>query len=80
MIKVGSRIPDMEAEAYHKGEIKKISFSDYRGKWLVLAFYPADFTFVCPTELEELAENYDEFKENDAELLSISTDTTFLRQ
>jgi len=80
MIKVGSRIPDMEAEAYHKGEIKKISFSDYRGKWLVLAFYPADFTFVCPTELEELAENYDEFKENDAELLSISTDTAYVHK
>ena len=55
-MKVGEEIPDFELEAYHEGEIKKLRLNDFRGKWLVIAFYPADFTFVCPTELEELAE------------------------
>ena len=80
MIKVGGKIPDMEAEAYHEGDIRKIRLSDYRGKWLVMAFYPADFTFVCPTELEELAENYEEFKASDAEVISISTDTAYVHK
>ena len=57
-----------------------MNLSDYRGKWLVLAFYPADFTFVCPTELEELAEMYDQFKESGAEIMSVSTDTVFVHK
>jgi len=80
MIKVGEKIPDIEAEAFHEEQIKKIRLSDYRGKWLVLAFYPADFTFVCPTELEELAEYYEEFKKNNAEILSINTDTAYVHK
>jgi peroxiredoxin (alkyl hydroperoxide reductase subunit C) len=51
--------------------------SDYAGKWLVLFFYPADFTFVCPTELKDLNKTYPELKENNAELLVVSTDTVF---
>lgn len=80
MVKIGEKIPDFEAEAFYENEIKKIKFSDFRGKWLVLAFYPADFTFVCPTELEELADNYEEFKKAKAEVLSISTDTAFVHK
>ena len=80
IMKIGEEIPDIEAEAYHEGEIKKIRLHDYKGKWLVLAFYPADFTFVCPTELEELAEYYDEFRKLDAEILSISTDTAYVHK
>ena len=80
IMKIGDKIPDMEVEAFHEGEVKKIRLSDFRGKWLVIAFYPADFTFVCPTELEELAEYYDEFKKNDAEVISVSTDTAYVHK
>ena len=58
-VKVGHAIPDFEREIYHEDAIKKVKLSDYRGKWLVLFFYPADFTFVCPTELEEMALLYE---------------------
>lgn len=72
--------PDFTAEAYHEDKIKKISLSDYRGKWVVLFFYPADFTFVCPTELAELAKNYNEFKKLGAEVISVSVDTVFVHK
>lgn len=80
MIKIGQKIPDFELEAFHQNRIKKIKFSDYKGKWLVLLFYPADFTFICPTELEEAAENYSVFQKLGAEILSISTDTVFVHK
>ena len=80
MIKVGDRLPDIELEAYHNDEIKKINLADYRGKWLVLVLYPADFTFVCPTELEEVAEYYDKFREAGAEVMSVSTDTVYVHK
>ena len=54
-----------------------MSISDFKGKWLILFFYPADFTFVCPTELEEMADNYEKFKKEGAEVVSVSTDTVF---
>lgn len=71
---------DFTAEAYQGDQIKKIKLSDYRGKWVVLFFYPADFTFVCPTELGELAKHYEEFKKLDAEILSVSVDTVFVHK
>ncbi len=77
MVKINEKIPDFELDAFQNEEIRKIRLSDYRGKWLVLIFYPADFTFVCPTELEEAAECYGEFKKLNAEVLSVSTDTAF---
>ncbi len=80
MIKIGQKIPDFNIEAYHQGKIKKIKLSDYRGKWLVLLFYPADFTFICPTELEEAAKYYPEFQKLGAEILSVSTDTVFVHK
>jgi peroxiredoxin (alkyl hydroperoxide reductase subunit C) len=80
VIRVGDRIPDFELEAFHNNEIKKIRLSDYRGRWLVLVFYPADFTFICPTEIEEFAESYDEFRNLDAEVISISTDTVYVHK
>src|SRR3989338_6850812 len=80
MAEIGHEIPDFELEAFHEGEIRKLRLSDYRGKWLVLIFYPADFTFVCPTELEEAADNYDEFRQAGAEILSVSTDTAFVHK
>jgi len=77
---VGKEALDFEADAYHDGEIKKINLRDFRGKWVVLIFYPADFTFVCPTELEEMAEMYDEFRKVNADILSISTDTAYVHK
>ncbi len=74
MINIGSKIPDMQFEAFQGDDAKKLSFASFKNKWLVLIFYPADFTFVCPTELEEAAERYEEFKKLGAEVLSISTD------
>src|SRR3989344_2125440 len=65
-VKVGEVVPDFEFEAYQKDEIKKLSLSTLRGKWVVLVFYPADFTFICPTELEELAKLYPKFVEANA--------------
>lgn len=76
-VEINEEVPDMELEALHEGEIKKIKLSDYKGKWTILFFYPADFTFVCPTELEEMADMYGDFKNEDAEVLSVSTDTVF---
>ncbi|MEW6456371.1 MAG: alkyl hydroperoxide reductase subunit C [Acidobacteriota bacterium] len=80
MIQVNQKVPDFELSAYHNGEIKKIKLSDYKGKWVVLIFYPADFTFICPTELEEAADSYNEFKKLDAEVLSASTDTVYVHK
>jgi peroxiredoxin len=77
MLKIGQTIPEFELEAYHNDDISKIKLSDYRGKWVVMLFYPADFTFICPTELEEAAIMYDQFKAEGAEILSVSTDTAF---
>lgn len=80
MIKIGQKIPDLELEAFHNDETKKIKLSNYKGKWLVLLFYPADFTFICPTELEEATDLYEEFKKLGAEVLSVSTDTVFVHK
>lgn len=77
MAKVGHQVPDLECEVFYNGDVKKMRFSDYRDKWLVVFFYPADFTFVCPTELEELADSYQEFKKLDVEIMSMSADTIF---
>ena len=74
---VGKKIPDISLEIFQNNETKKIKFSDYIGKWLVLLFYPADFTFICPTELSEAADLYDKFEAEGAEVMSVSTDTVF---
>ncbi|MEK7514262.1 MAG: redoxin domain-containing protein [Patescibacteria group bacterium] len=76
-VSIGAKVPDWELDAYHKDDFKKIKLSNYKGKWLVLIFYPADFTFVCPTELEEAATHYSKFTEEGAEILSVSTDTKY---
>lgn len=73
-------IPDITLEAYHEDDTKEISLRKQKGKWLVLLFYPADFTFVCPTELESAAEHYKEFQKIGAEIMSISTDTVFVHK
>jgi peroxiredoxin (alkyl hydroperoxide reductase subunit C) len=80
MVKVGQDIPDFAMSVYHNEQIAEVKLSDYKGKWLVLVFYPADFTFVCPTELEEVAELYPQFQKAGAEVISVSTDTAFVHK
>ncbi len=76
-IEIGAPAPEFSAKAFHNDKIIDLKLSNYRGKWVVLAFYPADFTFICPTELVSLAENYSEFQKIKAEILSVSTDTVY---
>jgi len=78
MVKLNIEAPKFETMAYHQGEFKKVSLEDYKGKFVVLFFYPADFTFVCPTELEDMANNYNKLQKLGVEVLSISTDTHFV--
>lgn len=80
MISINHQVPDFELEVFQQEKIKKVKLSDYRGKWLVLFFYPADFTFVCPTELEELAEHYADLQQLEVEVMSVSTDTAFVHK
>ena len=79
-VKINQQVQDFEAKAFHENKVKKIKLSDYKGKWVVVFFYPADFTFVCPTELEELANNYAKLKSMNVEVLSVSTDTEFVHK
>lgn len=74
---IGSPAPVFEAKAYHNGKIVDVKLKDYKKKWVVLFFYPADFTFICPTELGELAENYEDLKKLNVEVFSVSTDTVY---
>lgn len=79
-IAIGQTVPDLEFEYFQDESFRKMKFSDLRGKWAVVVFYPADFTFVCPTELEELSHHYEAFKALGAEVLSVSTDTVFVHK
>lgn len=76
IVKIGYPAPYFEdMDAYHNGEYKKVSLHDYEGKWLVLFFYPRDFTFVCPTEIAAFGEHYEAFKKLGCEILGASTDS-----
>lgn len=77
MSKINDIIPEFNAQAYHNGEFKPVSSDDVKGKWSVFCFYPADFTFVCPTELGDLADHYEQLQELGVEVYSVSTDTHF---
>lgn len=74
---INTQIPEFSANAYHNGEFKTITNKDLEGKWAIFFFYPADFTFVCPTELVDMADKYAEFQKMGVEVLSVSTDTHF---
>lgn len=74
---INTEIKPFKATAFQNGEFVEITDADLKGKWSVVFFYPADFTFVCPTELEDLAEHYEEFKKLGVEIYSVSTDTHF---
>lgn len=75
MIKLGEKVPDFKEEAYVDGKFKKISLSDHKGEWVVLFFYPLDFTFVCPTEIRAFATKEKDFKKLDAVVIGASTDS-----
>ncbi|MBI3671801.1 redoxin domain-containing protein [Candidatus Azambacteria bacterium] len=77
---IGQKVNDMEFEIFQDNKISKKKLSSFKGQWLILFFYPADFTFICPTELEEMADNYDKFKKLGAEIVSVSTDTAFVHK
>jgi len=74
---INSKIKAFKATAYHNGKFVPVSDTDLKGKWSVFVFYPADFTFVCPTELGDLADVYGEFKKLGVEVYGVSTDTHF---
>ena len=74
---IGTEVKPFKAQAYYNGEFIEVTEEDFKGKWSVVCFYPADFTFVCPTELEDLQNNYETLKSMGVEVYSVSTDTHF---
>jgi len=79
MIEIGDAAPEIKAKAYfpEQKDIKDIDLKQYRGKWLILAFYPGDFTFVCATDIEGFMEQYDKFINNGAVIFGVSTDSVY---
>tara|TARA_R110001592_G_scaffold66438_3_gene203968 strand:+ start:1564 stop:2133 length:570 start_codon:yes stop_codon:yes gene_type:complete len=74
---INTKVQPFKATAYHNGDFIDVSDTDLLGKWSVLVFYPADFTFVCPTELGDMADHYAQLQEMGVEVYSVSTDTHF---
>ena len=74
---INTQVKPFKAQALKDGKFIEVTDADLKGKWSVVVFYPADFTFVCPTELEDLADKYEEFKKLGVEIYSVSTDTHF---
>ena len=77
---INKEVSPFKAQAYHKNDFVEITNEDLKGKWSVFVFYPADFTFVCPTELGDLADAYDEFQKIGCEVYSVSTDSHFVHK
>ena len=77
---LNSQLPEFSVQAFHNGAFKTVTNNDLKGKWAILFFYPADFTFVCPTELVDMAEKYDQFKAMGVEIYSVSTDSHFVHK
>ncbi|MBS6516971.1 MAG: peroxiredoxin [Clostridium sp.] len=77
---IGKEISEFKVQAYLDGAFKEISRKDVLGKWSVFFFYPADFTFVCPTELADLADKYKEFQDAGCEIYSVSCDTHYVHK
>jgi NADH-dependent peroxiredoxin subunit C len=74
---INTEVLPFNATAFHNGKFVQVTNEDLKGKWSVVFFYPADFTFVCPTELGDLADNYAQFKDLGVEIYAVSTDTHF---
>jgi peroxiredoxin (alkyl hydroperoxide reductase subunit C) len=77
---INSQLPEFKAQAYQNGSFKEVTDNDVNGKWAIFFFYPADFTFVCPTELGDMADTYGKFQELGVEVYSVSTDTHFVHK
>lgn len=77
---INSQVPEFKVQAFHNGEFKTVTNKDIEGKWAIFFFYPADFTFVCPTELVDIAEKYNQFKAMGVEVYSVSTDSHFVHK
>lgn len=77
MSMINKSIPEFSCEAFHQGEFKTVTTEDVKGNWAIFMFYPADFTFVCPTELEDMAKHHEELLALGVEVYSVSTDTHF---
>lgn len=77
---INQHIPEFTVQAYHNGDFRPVSSDDTKGQWSVFFFYPADFTFVCPTELGDLADHYTELKSIGVEVYAVSTDTHFVHK
>lgn len=77
---INTRVPEFKVQAYHNGKFTTVSSEDIKGKWAIFFFYPADFTFVCPTELVDMAEKYELFKAMGVEIYSVSTDSHFVHK
>ena len=77
-LQVGQKVPDFSAQALAAdGSFKEVKLSDYKGKWLIVFFYPLDFTFVCPTEIQSFNKHYGELKKLGAEVVAVSTDSVY---
>ena len=80
MLLIGRSIPEGTFQTFHENSIRPVTLTEYRGRWLVLVFYPGDFTFVCPTELAELGSLYVEFQKAGAEVMGVSTDSVYVHK
>lgn len=80
MALINTQVLPFTAQAFKNGEFVEVSEKDLLGKWSVVFFYPADFTFVCPTELGDMADKYDELQRLGVEVYSVSTDTHFVHK
>ncbi|QDH71852.1 alkyl hydroperoxide reductase subunit C [Marilutibacter alkalisoli] len=74
---INTHVPQFKADAFHDGKFIEVTDADLKGKWSVLIFMPAAFTFNCPTEVEDAADNYAEFQKAGAEVYIVTTDTHF---
>lgn len=77
---INTKVPEFKVQAYHKNAFKTVTHNDLNGKWSIFFFYPADFTFVCPTELGDLADKYSTLQKMGVEVYSVSTDTHFVHK
>lgn len=77
---INTKVPEFKLQAYHKNDFKTVSNNDLNGKWSIFFFYPADFTFVCPTELGDMADKYSEFQKMGVEVYSVSNDSHFVHK
>ena len=77
---INQHAPEFTVQAFQQGNFKTVSNKDIEGKWALFFFYPADFTFVCPTELEDLSNKYDELQALGVEVFSVSTDSHFVHK